>query len=164
MKRVFDYCAINSRVSISSKINKRQNCNTILMKPIYWLKYSFYTRELRRKNWFWRLSICEKDKVWMWIKQIQVRIAVWKYFVHQIAANIEENESKKIKNRLMTTHVIVIICRYYRALFWIALCEHEYTEPFSAARIFSQLNAMNEFIRWFYNIKLKKYDFFTQKK
>ena len=32
----------------------------------------------------------------------------------------------------MTTHVIVIICRYYPALFWIELSDHEYTQPFSA--------------------------------
>ena len=32
----------------------------------------------------------------------------------------------------MTTNVTVIICRYYCALFWIALSDHEYTQPFSA--------------------------------
>ena len=33
---------------------------------------------------------------------------------------------------LMSTNVIVIFCRYYHALFEIALRDHEYTESFSA--------------------------------
>ena len=37
----------------------------------------FLYKRTKKKELFWRISICEEDKFWMRIKQIQIRIAVW---------------------------------------------------------------------------------------